>query len=77
MNAGQLIILARDVIDLLIDQEILHTDGTFDTSKLDTIAEDVAFAVKIENLLALHGLDVPERVTAIINILPLIAQAIG
>lgn len=76
MNAGQLLLLIADVIGLLEAKGILLPDGRFDAMKLDTVQEDVAFAASIETVLEKYGLNVPERVSALIQLLPLIAPLV-
>ena len=72
MNAAQLVLLIRDLITLLETDGILTPTG-FDSTKLDTIAEDVAFAAQVEALLKKHGVLVPGQVDRIIQLLPLLA----
>jgi len=76
MNAGQLLQVVRDVVTLLESQGILLPDGSFDKTKLDTIEEDIAFAIALEGVLKVHGLVVPEKIDKIIQILPLLAAII-
>lgn len=76
MNAGQLLLLIADVIGLLEAKGILLPDGRFDATKLDTVQEDVAFAASIETVLEKYGLNVPELVSALIQLLPLIAPLV-
>jgi hypothetical protein len=77
MNAGTLAHVGRDLVNLLDVAGILRPDGTFDQSKLDTIAEDLILARQIEGVLKDHGLLVPDRVDRIIGILPLVAALVG
>lgn len=72
MNAGNFLKLTRDVIVLLETQGVLTEDGSFDSSKFDTLQEDLAFAAALEAVLKTHGLDVPDRVERIIKLLPLL-----
>jgi hypothetical protein len=76
MNAGQLLMVAQGVIGLLETEGILRPDGTFDSEKLDTAQEDIAFGAKVEAVLKHYGLDVPEKVDKIIALLPIIAGLI-
>lgn len=76
MNAGQLLKVVKDIVALLEDSGVLLPDGTFDKSKLDTLQEDIAFAARVEGVLAKYGLDVPDKVNKVIAILPLIAELI-
>lgn len=76
MNAGQLLLVTKDIIALLEERGILLTSGAFDEAKLDTVQEDVAFAQAIEVVLAKHGVNVPHRVDAILQIIPLLAMVI-
>jgi len=76
MNLGTGLIIFADVIALLQKEGVLLLDGTFDSTKLDTIQEDVTFGAEVENLLKSHGLNVPEKIDKIIAILPLIAGMI-
>lgn len=77
MNAGQLLLIARDLITLLVNVGILRVDGTFDQTKLDTLQEDLAFAAAVEAMLAARGLSLPDRVEKIIAILPLVAGLVA
>lgn len=74
MNTGQLLLAVQDIIGLLVTNGFLHTDGTFDKTKLDTIQEDVAFVAAIEQVLKARGLPVPDKLDKVIALLPLIAQ---
>lgn len=76
MNAGQLLLVVKDVLGLLETGGILLPDGRFDQTKLDTITEDAAFGLAIEGVLKKHGLHVPDRVDKILQILPLLAAVI-
>lgn len=76
MNAGMLLLVVADVLSLLQAEAILLADGTFDSARLDTIQEDVAFGAKVEAILKRRGLDVPDRVDKIIALLPIIAGLI-
>lgn len=76
MNAGTLLIVVGEIIALLRAEGILGPDGVFDTSKLDTIQEDVDFGVKVEGILKTHGLNIPGKVDRIIAALPLLAALI-
>jgi hypothetical protein len=73
MNAGTLLHVTRDLINLFDASGILRPDGTLDQTKLDTISEDLTLARAIEGVLKDHGLHIPARVDAIIGILPLVA----
>lgn len=77
MNAGQLLLVVQALVGLLLAEGLLRADGTFDTSKLDTVQEDIAFGAKVEAVLEQHGLNVPDRVNKIIAVLPLVASLIG
>lgn len=73
MNAGQLVLVVGDVVNLMKADGILLPNGDFDKTKLDTLEEDVQFAVQVEQLLEAHGLDnIPDRVKKLIEALPLI-----
>jgi hypothetical protein len=74
MNAGQLLLFQSDVVTLLRTSGILRADGTFDATKLDTVAEDVAFGMAVEKLLIPYGITAPEKVQRFIDMLPLIAS---
>lgn len=76
MNAGQLLSLVKDVVALLESSAVLLPSGEFDATKLDTIAEDVAFAQAVEGVLKKHGLAVSDRVDKVLQILPLLAAII-
>lgn len=77
MNAGQLLFIVRDIIALLVSGAILKPDGTFDSAKLATLQQDLAFAEQIEHVLAVNGLHVPDRLEKILQILPLVAALVG
>lgn len=72
MNAGTLLKIFRDVVVLLEVKGVISPDGSFDTSKLDTLQEDLDFVAAVEALLKSHGLDVPNRVDKIIQLIPLL-----
>lgn len=72
MNAGTLLKLIADVIDLLEAKGVITPSGDFDQAKLDTVQEDLDFAAAVEDLLKAYGLNVPTRVDSIIKILPLL-----
>ncbi len=76
MNAGTGLFLVADFVELLKVKGLLLPDGSFDSSRLDTIQEDLEFAVSVEALLKAYGLVVPEKIDQIIAFLPIIASFI-
>lgn len=76
MNAGILLKIVRDLINLLEATALLLPDGAFDSTKLHTIQEDAAFAAGVERVLKANGVDVPARVDWVIQVIPLIAALI-
>lgn len=77
MNAGQVLLLARDLTVILVADGILLPDGTFDGTKLDQLPEDLAFAAQVERALKPYGIAVPDRIERILTLLPLVAQLVG
>ena len=77
MNAGQLLLIVRDLIALLVAKGVLKPDGTFDQTKLDSLQEDLAFSAAVEKVLVAHGLAIPEKVQQVIDLLPLVAALVG
>jgi hypothetical protein len=73
MSVGTGLIVAKEVVLFLEAKGILLPSGEFDDTKLDTIQEDIEFAVGIETILKKHGLAIPERIDKIIQLLPLLA----
>lgn len=76
MNAGQLLQVVKDLVVLLEAQGILLPDGTFDQTKVDTIEENIDFAILVQKLLETHGVVLPDRVNKIIQIIPLLVGII-
>lgn len=74
MKAGLLLIIAAEVIDLLKNRGFISPDGEF--SDFKNIPNDLSLVSGIENILKTHGVLIPGRVDAIINILPLIVSFI-
>lgn len=72
MNAGTLAFIGRDIVNLLEQQAILLPDGSFDATKLDTLEEDVALAGGIAGILRLDGVEIPDRIDAVIQLWPFI-----
>lgn len=72
MNAAVLLLIIRDVINLLESSLVLTPTG-FDDTKLDTLQEDAVFAAAVEAILTKHGVHVPGNVDRVIQLLPLLA----
>ena len=77
MNAGQLLLIVRDLIALLVADGVLKPDGTFDQTTLDSLQEDLAFSAAVEQVLVAHGLAIPAKVQQVIDLLPLVAALVG
>lgn len=77
MNAGTLVLIGRDGVDLLQRKGILLADGTVNESKLDTLQEDLELATGVEDILKAHGVNVPGRVDQVIRLLPVIVSILG
>jgi hypothetical protein len=77
MNAGTLLLVARDLVSLLVAARLLNADGTFDHARLASIPEDLILVRQIEGVLKDHGLDVPQKVDQIIGLLPLLAAFVA
>lgn len=73
---GTALLILADVIELMANVGILRGDGSFDHTQLDELQEDLAFAKDVEVILKRYGLDVPERVDQIIQLLPIVAGII-
>lgn len=75
MKAGMLLIIVGEVIALLKDKGFINST-TGDFGDFNNIANDLTLVSGIETILKNHGVLVPGRVDAIINILPLIISVI-
>ena len=75
MNAYQILSIFADIVNLLKNLGYMHTDGKFVFPP--NAADEAALAGKIEQILKANGVDVPEKVDAVINLLPLIFQMLG
>lgn len=76
MNAGTLLLIAGDVIALLAKRKVLLPDGRFDSTLLDTLQEDLEFIADIESILFSYGLNVPEKLGAVLKLLPAVAALV-
>lgn len=75
MKAGTLLLIVAGVIEVLVAHNLINADGSFgDFSNLEA---DVQLANDVEDLLIKHGLDVPEKVTSIIQMLPIVFRLAG
>lgn len=70
MKAGILLVVVAEVIKLLQTKGFINSAGDF--VNFDNIQNDVELAKGIEEILKNHGVLVPSRLDAILNILPLI-----
>lgn len=70
MKAGTLLLVFAEVIQLLKSKSFIDLNGDF--SNFDNIQSDVELGRGVEVILKNHGVMVPGRVDAILNILPLI-----
>lgn len=73
MKAGILLLIVKDVIALLQTSGIITATGEFDETKLDTLQEDAAFAAAVTAILETRGVDVPDKLEKVIQLLPLLA----
>ena len=73
MKAGVLLLIIKDVIALMQTSGIITTTGDFDETKLDTLQEDAAFAAAVSAILETRGVDIPDRLEKVIQLLPLLA----
>ena len=74
MQAGTLLLIIAEVIQLLQAQGFIATDGTFDDQKFNDVASDLALVGGVEAILKKHGVAVPGKVDEILQLLPLIAR---
>jgi hypothetical protein len=70
VKAGILLVVVAEVIKLLQTKGFINSAGDF--VNFDNIQNDVELAKGIEEILKNHGVLVPSRLDAILNILPLI-----
>lgn len=76
MEAGVVLLVAHDVTEVLIAQNILNpTTGVF-TPPADADFYGV-LAVKVSESLESHGIDVPDRLEKAIKLIPLILEIAG
>lgn len=75
MKAGTLLVVVAEIIQVLVAKNLILPDGTFgDFSNLEA---DVQLANAVEDVLVKNGLDVPEKVTSIIEMLPIVFKLAG
>lgn len=75
MKAGTLLLVIAGIIEILADKGLILPDGSFgDFSNLEA---DVQLANAVEDVLVKYGLDVPEKVTSIIQMLPIVMRLSG
>ena len=75
MKAGILLLISGEVIKLLESKGFINST-TGDFGDFANISNDLSLAAGIESILKSHGVLIPGRVDAILNILPLIATFI-
>lgn len=74
MQAGTLLLIVHDVVEVLAAEGIITSTGDFDQTKFDSLQNDLTFASAIEGVLKKHGVPVSGKVDAIIALLPSIAK---
>lgn len=72
MKLGTLLLVLHDIIEDLVSLGVIIPDGNMNSEALDTVRENVQFAVMIENRLKQHGVVVKSEVDKVINALPLL-----
>ena len=74
MNIGTALKILADVIKLLTGMGIIKIDGTF---KTPNAAEDGMIAARVVEILKNYGVDTPDQVDKILQILPLALSLAG
>lgn len=69
MKVGTLFFVLRDVVNKLESMGLLTVDGDLVTPSPE---QDVMIAAFVESSLKGHGVDVPERVDKIVQLLPVV-----
>lgn len=75
MEAGTLLLIAKDIIALAETEGIIRADGVIIGPR--TPAQDLRLAAGVETILKNHGVDIPEKVDAAIKMLPLVLNFLG
>ena len=73
MKAGTLLLVMRDVVDILISNHVLDGDGNFSSP---SIATDAAIANAVEYSLRARGIETPDKIDKVLKALPLILEII-
>jgi hypothetical protein len=74
MNAGQVFLIVKDIIQVFVDMGLLLPTGAF---VKPTAQQDAALIARVNGVLKAHGLVEPTQVDAVIALLPLIFQLVG
>lgn len=75
MNAGQLLLLAKDIITVLENDGIIKSDGSIVFPP--SVQPEVVLAAQIETALRNRGLTIPADVDKVLAVLPLVLQIAG
>lgn len=70
MKAGLLLLIAADVIDILEQKGFILPDGDF--GDFSNVTNDLAVVTAVEAALKSRGITAPEKLDAVLNILPLV-----
>lgn len=74
MTLGKVLLIIRDIIQILVNLGLLKSDGTL---VKPTAQQDALLISQVNNVLKAHGLTEPTQVDAVIALLPLIFQLVG
>lgn len=74
MNIGTALKLFADIIKLLSGMGIIQIDGNF---RAPSAAEDTLIAARVEEILKNYGVDIPEKVDKVLEIIPIALSLAG
>ena len=75
MAAAQLLVIFAKLVEGAVEVGVINADGSGFTAP--TPQQDAELAAMVESVLKTHGVNVPAKIDAVIQMLPLILQMLG